>query len=599
MSLEELMNIQVISVTKQPEKFSAVASAIQVITQEDIQRSGATNIPEALRLATNLQVAQFRSNAWIISARGFNAPFSNKLLVMVDGRTVYSPLFAGVFWDAQSVLLEDVDRIEVISGPGGTVWGANAVNGIINIITKSSKDTKGLYVSAAAGDLLKDFGAARYSGTAGTHFSYRVFAQRSDYNNTTIANGTSNNDDWHLMQGGFRMDWSPSSQKDFMLEGNWYGGKQKTSPAISPMNGQNLLGRYTHHYSEKSELEIQVYVDRTWRRDVPSTITDKLETYDFDLQHRFSPDKHNTVVWGLGYRFQHNNISNGSVFAGFLPTQKDLNLYSGFIQDEIVLFNSKMKFTIGTKLENYSFSGFSFQPSGRIAWTPNEQNTIWAACSRAVRAPSRIDVDYYIPTYPVPPGSLNIHGGPDFKSEKLAAYELGYRAQPTDKLFLSIATFYNRYNDLYSVEPLPGTLTYETMNGVQGFSNGLELSGTYQLLKKWRLKGGYTYFFKRLENKPGHVSDFSTLGDDPKNEFLIQSIADLPAHLQFDVVARYVSTRPNPSAPDYFTCNAHLAWAGKKFEIAVTGQNLWRNKHTEYSTAEIPRNFYCKVTCHL
>ncbi|MDB5273441.1 MAG: TonB-dependent receptor [Chitinophagaceae bacterium] len=598
MSLEELMNIEVTSVSKKTEKLSEVASAIQVITQEDIRRSGATNVPEALRLAPNLQVAQLTSSAWIISARGFNAAFSNKLLVMIDGRTVYSPLFAGVFWDVQNVLLEDVERIEVISGPGGTLWGANAVNGIINIITKNSTDTKGVYASAAAGTFMNNFEALRLGGKIDSNFSYRAFIQHQDFNNTTLyPSGNDNTDKWGFTQGGFRTDWKASSSNALMLQGNIYDGLQKTSPSSSPMNGQNVLGRWTHDFSGKSSFTLQGYFDRTWRRDIPSTIMDKLETYDIDLQHRFALGKHQSIIWGAGYRFMHDNTENSTLFVGFVPPQRDLNLYSGFVQNEISTFRNHLKFTIGTKVQYYTFSDLSFQPSVRMAWTPNDQHTLWAACSRAIRAPSRIDVDYSIPTYPVPPGSPNVNGGPNFKSEKVTAYEIGYRLQPAANLFLSLAMFYNQYDDLYSVEALPGTLTYQIQNGTQGFSDGIEFSGRYQPFKRWKLRGGYTYFMKELWNKDNHSYDFSALGNDPQDQFLLQSILDLPWNFQFDITARYAGSRPNPYVTDYFTFDAHLAWLFKQFEFSVTGQNLWQQKHTEYSTTYIPQKIYGKITC--
>jgi len=598
MSLEELMSIEVTSVSKKTEKLSEVASAIQVITQEDIRRSGATCVPEALRLAPNLQVAQLNSSAWIISARGFNAAFSNKLLVMIDGRTVYSPLFAGVFWDVQNVLLEDVERIEVISGPGGTLWGANAVNGIINIITKSSKDTKGLYASVAAGNYMKDFAAIRFGGKIDSTFSYRVYLQQQDFNRTTLyPSGNDNNDQWGYTLGGFRTDWKPSSANSFMLQGNLYDGTQQTIPEKSPMSGQNVLGRWTHDFSERSSLSVQGYFDRTLRRDIPSTIKDQLETYDLDLQHRFALGKHQNIVWGAGYRFMHDKTENSTLFVGFVPRDRDLNLYSAFVQDEISAFRNHIKFTIGTKLQHYTFSDFSLQPSARLAWTPNMHHTVWAACSRSIRAPSRIDVDYRLPTYQVPPGFPNVNGGPNFQSEKVIAYEIGYRVQPANNLLLSLAMFYNQYDDLYSVEALPGTLTFEIQNGTEGYSNGLEFSGRYEVFKTWKLRGGYTYFFKELRNKPNRTYDFTALGNDPEHQLLLQSILDLPANFQLDVTARYTSSRPNPYIIDYFTFDARLGWVFKQFELSIVGQNLWQERHTEISTTYIPQKFYGKLTC--
>jgi iron complex outermembrane receptor protein len=597
MSIEELMQLKVTSVSRRPEKLKEAASAIQVITREDILRSGATNIPEALRLAPNLQVAQISANGWIISARGFNAAFSNKLLVMIDGRSVYSPLFAGVFWDVQDLLLEDVDRIEVISGPGSTVWGANAVNGIINIITRNARETKGLYLSAAAGNFMQDFAGLRFGGKTRSGLSYRVDAQRNDYKNTKGSNGTPNSDKWGITRGGFRLDWASREVNQFMIEGNVYGGSERTSPA-SPMDGQNITARFVHTYSESSGLTLQVYFDRTWRHDIKSTITDYLETYDVDLAHRFPVGKWNLINWGAGYRFMHNELDNDTQLAGFIPKKKNMQLYSGFIQDELSL-GSCWKFTLGTKLQQYTYSGFEVQPSARLAWMPDEENTVWAAVSRALRTPSRIDVDYYLPTYPVPEGVPNVSGGPDFISEKLIAYELGYHVQPGPKFYLSLALFYNQYNDLYSVEAKPGTVDYQIENGTEGYSNGIEWSGTCNLLSNWRIKGGYTYFFKQLRNKPGHVYDFSALGNDPKHQFLLQSFLDLPAGFQLDVTARYEGSRPNPAVPDYFTANARLGWTYRKFEISLNGQDLWQATHTEYLDARIPRNFYAKITCRL
>jgi len=596
LSMEELMNIEVTSVSKRPEKLTEVASAIQIITQEDIRRSGATSLPEALRLAPNLQVAQFNSYGWIISARGFNSIFSNKLLVMIDGRTVYSPLFAGVSWDAQNVVLEDVDRIEVISGPGGTLWGANAVNGVINIITKNAAKTQGLYVSAAGGTYLRNLVEARYGGNIGSKLFYRVYAQHFDRDNTFLENGDKNADKWGLTQSGFRMDWNASGNNTVSVQGNFYGGKEKTVPSHSTIDGQNVLAEWKHTFSEKSDFILQAYFDRTWRRDIPSTFSDELETYDIDFQHHFLIGKRNDILWGAGYRFMRNNILNSTEFVGFLPNRRNMDLFSAFVQDEIMLVPDRFKFTIGTKLQHNIFSGLEIQPSARLAWTPDEKQTIWGAISRAVRAPSRIDVDYHIPTYPVGPNVPNVAGGPNFDSEKLVAYELGYRVQPTSKLSLSLAAFYNEYDDIYSVEVLPGTQTYQIQNGIKGHSFGAELSGTLQVAQRWRLRGGYTYFYKELKNKPGHSFDPSSLGNDPKNQGLLQSMLNLPANFQLDITSRYVTNHPKPYIAEYFTFDTRLAWLYKHWEFSVTGQNLWEDKHQEFGL-EIPRSVYGKLSC--
>ncbi|HEY8402114.1 MAG TPA: TonB-dependent receptor, partial [Cytophagaceae bacterium] len=507
LSLEELMNIEitVTSVSRQPEKLSEVASAIQVITRQDILRSGATSLPEALRLASNLQVSQINSYAHVISARGFNAIFSNKFLVMIDGRVVYSPLFAGVFWDAQSVLLEDIERIEVISGPGVTAWGANAVNGVINIITRSAKDSQGLYLSASKGTFLENFGAARYGGKISDNFHYRIYAQHFDRSNTFFPQDSLNTDKWRFTQTGFRSDWQVNSANSLILYGNLYFGKEYTFPSASSIDGQNVLARWTHNFSDSSQFIAQAFFDRTWREDIPSTISDELYTYDIEFQHQFYIKKRHNIIWGGGYRFMADNTINATPIVGFVPAKRNMPLYSSFIQDEISLMKSKLKFIIGTKLQHNVFTDFEIQPNVRFAWTPIHNHTVWGAVSRAIRAPSRIDVDYHIPVLPVPPTVQSVAGGPNFRSETLIAYELGYRFQPTEKLSLSLASFYNFYDNLYTVEALPGTLTYQIQNGALGETRGIELSGAYQLLKNWRLRGGYTYFHKDLRTKPEHT----------------------------------------------------------------------------------------------
>lgn len=590
--MEELMNLEVTSVSRQPEKLTEVASAIQVITQEDIRRSGATSLPEALRLATNLQVAQLNSYASIISARGFNALYANKLLVMIDGRTVYSPLFAGVFWDAQSVVLEDVERIEVISGPGGTMWGANAVNGVINIITKSAEQTQGLYASGAVGTYLRKQGTIRYGGTLGSDISYRVYAQHSDRDHTFLPDGTEVADKWSLTQGGFRMDYKASEENKLMFQGNLYGGREQTLPKATTLDGQNVLGRWTRNFSE-SQLVVQAYFDRTWRR-MP-TIGFELKTYDFDIQHRFPLGKRQSILMGAGYRLMEDEVTNYTTSGGILPNYRRMDLFNAFIQDEINVVPNLLQLTLGTKILHNVFTKFELQPSARLAWTPNQQHTLWGAISRAVRTPSRIDVDYFIPTIPVPPDQPHVAGGPNFISEKVVAYELGYRVQPSSKLRLSLATFYNQYDDLYSVEPLPGTQIYQIQNGTEGTSWGAELSGTYQVLKQWRLRGGYTYFDKDLQSKPGRSFDHSILGYDAQSQILVQSILDLPGNFQLDVTSRHIGELAG-LAPDYFTFDVRLAWLFRQLEFSVVGQNLWEDRHKEWGT-EIPRNIYGRVSC--
>ncbi len=594
MTLEELMNIEITSVSRRPEKLGEAASALQVITSDAIRRSGATSIPEALRLAPNLQVGQVNSSQWIISARGFNAPFSNKLLVMIDGRTVYSPLFAGVFWDVQNVLLEDIDRIEVISGPGSTAWGANAVNGVINIITKDASETQGFYASAGLGTYLRRRFEARYGGKIGDDLSYRIYAMsiRRDH---TFAEEQASNDDWYIGQSGFSVEWQPSPADALTVHGNVYMGTHNNIPSASSVDGQNILGRWSHDFNERSQLVVQGYFDRTWRRDIPSTLSDEVETMDVDINHNFAHGRHHNFVWGVGYRHIRNSTYNRTLFVGIIPNTRDMPLYSAFIQDEISLFNSPLKLIVGTKLQHNIFSGLELQPSGRLAWVENGR-VLWGAVSRAIRAPSRIDVDYRLPVEPLPPELPSVAGGPNFDSEKVVAWEMGYRLQARQRFSANVSVFYNKYDDLYSVDSLAGTYTYQIQNGTRGTSHGIEVSGYGQIGERWRLRGGYTYFDKDLSNKPGHIYDFANLGLDARNRFFLHSALDLPANFQFDFTFRYIDPIPQLGTPDYMTFDARLAWVKNWLEVAVIGQNLWEDRHREL-IARVPRNIYVSATC--
>lgn len=594
MSLNELLNEQVSIVSKTPEKLSQVAASVQVISSEDIQRSGATSLSEALRLASNLEVAQVNARDWAISSRGFNNTLANKLLVMIDGRTIYTPLDAGVSWDTQSVLLEDIDRIEVVSGPGGALWGANAVNGVINVISKSAKDTQGTYVSAGAGSLLRDFGALRYGGNAGSHFFYRVYGQRFDRNNSLLANGNDAQDDWDLTQGGFRTDWYPSDANTLTFQADFYGGTERGLAADIDVDGQNVLGRWTYAISSESGVQVQTYFDRTWRR-TPNAFTEDLKTYDLDIQHHFPIGGRQSLVWGGAYRLMQDRIQN-STAAAFLPARKDLHLFSTFIHGETILLPDLLKLSVGTKVEHNDYSGLEIQPSVRLAWTPDERQTVWGAVSRAVRAPSRIDTEYYVPAPPVTPGTPNLAGGPHFDSEKLLSYELGYRIRPLDKLSLSWSTYYNFYEDLRSLDQITPN-NYTLGNHFRGEVWGTELSTEYQAMEWWRLRGGYNYINKHLWPHGGvGVSASVREGNDPEHQFSLQSILDLPAHFQFDVTGRFVSTLPSPRVASYVTFDIRLAWQYKTFEIALIGQNLCESKHVEFGTRQIPRSIFGKVT---
>lgn len=598
LSLEELMNQEVTIVTKRAEPLSESASAVQIITSDDIRRSGASSIPEALRLASNLQVAQVDSRQWAISARGFNNTVANKLLVMIDGRTVYTPLFAGVFWDVQDTFLPDIERIEVVSGPGATLWGANAVNGVINIVTKSARETQGIVAEAGGGSLLRDFAGARYGGQIGENLFFRLYGKYFDRENTVLPSGRDATNDWYMGQGGFRLDWLPTNGNALTVQGDAYGGSfEQPAPGDTTVDGQNLIARWTRTFSEESDLMVQAYFDRTRRRS-PNVFTEELNTYDVDFQHRFPLGHRQSLMWGLGYRLMEDEVGNSAALA-FRPAQRNLQLFSGFLQDEITLVEGKLFLTLGSKFEHNDYSEFEVQPSVRLAWRLDSRQTLWAAVSRAVRSPSRIDRDFYLPG--VAPHT--IAGGSSFDSEKLIAYELGYRVRPAERLSLSLATFFNDYDDIRSLEPFGGTNTFVIANQNRAEAWGVELSGNYEVVDWWRLRGGYTYLHKTVSVTGGgqDLNRGRAEGNDPHHQFVVQSAMDLPWNLEFDCVARYTDTLPEPRVPSYFTVDARLAWYPKpNIELAIVGQNLWDKQHPEFGASatrqEVPRSVYGKLT---
>jgi iron complex outermembrane receptor protein len=612
LSLEELMNIQVTSVSKRPEKLTEVASAIQVITADDIRRSGVTTLPEALRLAQNLQVAKVNASQWAISARGFNNVIASKLLVLIDGRAVYTPLYSGVYWDIQNVMLEDVERIEVISGPGGALWGANAVNGVINIITKSSKQTTGLFVEAGSGNLKPWFGNLRFGGKIGSKFNYRIYGTAFKEASTLLAkspkaDSTDAIDRWSIGQAGFRLDWQPGEKNNVTLQSDFYDGFPNPDGGITKgvvALGGNMLGRWTHTFSERSDFCIQAYYDNTIR-DFRNGFTEDLKTYDLDVQYRFHLGSRQEVIWGGNLRLMDHKTTSLPFFY-FDPERKQLHIYSTFIQDKITLIKEKLHFTAGCKFEHNAYTGMEYSPSARLAWTLKQTNTIWGSVSRAVRTPSRIEEDFHLllaANFPV------IQGTPLFESETVLAYELGWRTHPIEKLSFAISTFYNEYENLRSAEPgkLLNTYPITIGNGVEGHSYGVELSGSTQLLKWWSLKGGYTFLEKKLEIKPDSkdLNKGTNESDDANNQFLIQSMFDLPKRIEAGFVFRYVDVLVNRYVPSYMSLDAQLSWKATKWlQISVVGQNLLDDKHPEFipsspSPRLIARSYYGKITIRL
>jgi iron complex outermembrane receptor protein len=639
LSVEDLMNIEVTSVSKQPEALLQAASAIQVITSEEIRRSGATSIPEALRLADNLEVAQENSHDWAISARGFNANLANKLLVLIDGRAVYTPLYGGVLWNVQDYLLEDIDRIEVISGPGGTLWGANAVNGVINIITKSAKDSQGAYAQAAGGKELEELASVRYGAELAQDVYLRFYGKYVDRGDEVTSTGATAADSWHMGRGGFRMDSTPSAQNNLTLQGDFYSGSESYGTiGDAALSGGNLLGRWTHTVSDDSALSLQMYYDYTYLAQPfassppalyytgfpAASLTDVLDTVDVDFQYHFRLAERHQVIWGLGYRATHEVDEDASVVR-FSPPVLDQGLYSGFLQDEIMLAPS-VHLTLGSKLEHNDYTGFEVEPNTRLQWNFAPKEMLWAAVSRAVRTPSRYDHDLEVPSGLVdaPPPyqfpTYYLKGNPDFVAETLIAYEMGYRAQLTSRLSGSISAFYNDYDHLRSTSATPTTATYVFPypivfdNALEGETHGFELAVTYQLLEWWRLHGGYDFLKEDLHVQPGEVDATNATNEtaDPEQQVSLRSSMDLPREVELDAALRWVDQlhiNNGPTGgpvigivPSYLELDARLAWhATKRLEFSLAGQNLLHPYHVEYgfpspAREAIERSVFGKVT---
>ena len=651
MDLEALMKMQVTSVSRKSERLSNAAAAIDVITQEDIRRSGATSIPEALRLSAGLEVARQDAHTWAISARGFNDEFASKLLVLVDGRTVYTPLVASVNWDVQDLPLEDIDRIEVIRGPGATVWGANAVNGVINITTKSAKDTQGVLITAGAGTEDRGFGTLRYGGKLGENAYYRVYGKVLDRDSSALRGGGEANDSWWMSRGGFRLDWIPTEQNLLTLQGDYYGGElgqTVTVPLVTPpyltsltddvtTSGGNILGRWTHDFSADSQLALKIYYDHQDRDRI--VFAEKRDTIDFDLQHHFHIGERNDIVWGLGYNLTSDALRN-TQFVSFDPAERTTALYSAFLQDEITLIQDRLRMTLGSKIEHNDYTGWEIQPSGRLSLNITDKQTGWFAVSRAVSTPSRAEDDVRINRYVFPPGStppgapgpapvpviVSLLGSSDIEAKELLAFELGYRVQPHHRLSFDLATFYNVYDKERSLEAQAPDLSnfpaaiiqpYVINNMLEGETYGFELASTWQATDWWRIRANYTFWKLNLHKKPGSTDPLLEQQelDSPEHQVGIRSLMDLPHNVEFDTGLRYVDSLglrrryvaapgEDQSVPGYVVGDVRIGWRPSyNWEISLVGQNLF-NKHQEFAPSFLPSaqetlvetSFYAKVT---
>jgi len=638
LSLDELMNLDVTSVSKEAEPYEDAPAAIDVITNEQIRRSAATDLPEALRLADNLEVAQDASDGWAISARGFDANLGDKLLVLIDGRAVYSPLYGGVIWAVQDTPLPDVDRIEVISGPGGTLWGANAVNGVINITTQSAQATQGLYLEQAVGDQLEDQTTVRYGGVLGSDVYFRVYAEYSRRAGEALSDGSSAQDSSDMNRAGFRAD-TTSGPNQLTLQGDFYSGTEyEGATGDTGMEGGNLLGRWSRTLAPGSVLSVEAYYDRT-HLSIPSAasppkppyslgfpasaLVDDLDTYNLDVQHQLQLGSRNAVVWGMGYRYTHE-ADTGQSFLQFYPPVLEQRLYNVFAQDEIKLWPTG-RLTVGSKLEHNDYTGFEAEPSVRLQWSLPGKQSLWSAVSRAVRTPSRYDRDLLIPSglvnAPPPfqfPTSL-VRGSPEFVSETELAYELGYRAELSQRASVALSLFYNDYDHLRSTSETavstfyPYPLPIYFGNNLEGYTYGAELSADYQVADWWRLHAAYDPLKEHLYPRPG-TTDF-TDGHyetaDPDQRWSLRSSWNLPHRIELDATLRWVGslTVDNgptggtvvATVPSYYESDARIGWRPvERLELSIAGQNLLHAYHQEYgfptpTTEYIQRSVYGKA----
>jgi iron complex outermembrane receptor protein len=594
MSITDLANIEVSSVSKSAEPLSDAPAAIYVITHEEIVRSGATVLPEILRLAPNLQVHQTSAAAYTLTARGLAGDpvaqnFSNKLLVLIDGRSVYTPLFSGVYWDMQDVLPQDIERIEVISGPGSTLWGANAVNGVINIITRHSSDTQGGYAEATAGNLGRS-GSVRLGGRIDERTTLRVYARSLFDHETQTPAGFGADDDWSRTQAGFRLDWAASATAGLTLQGDVYGADIGRGTAQDEhLDGRNILARWTQTSASGGQLQAQAYYDRMGRVGDNNGGGFFVDTYDLDVQHSIPLNASNQLVWGGGARFSHYDIDGASV--AFAPPSRTLNLFDVFAQDTLSL-TSRASQVLGLKLEDDPYSGLTAMPSVRLAYRASDTSLVWAAASRAIRSPTPFDRD----VVESQGGAVLLYGNPNFEPEKLTAYEIGARVQPTPRLSFSVSGYFNVYDDLRTVEIDRATFFPITWgNLMHGHTWGLDAWGSYQAAPWWRLSASYSLLEKDLAFDPGatRILGVAQAGDDPRHRAMLKSSMNLGSRFTLDAALRYVSALPEPFVPAYTELNGRLAWhVSDRVELGLSGWNLLHDRHVEFPQGNaIPRSF--------
>jgi iron complex outermembrane receptor protein len=634
-SLEDLMNVQVTSVSKREQKLSKAGAAIYVINQEDIRRSGAVNIPDLLRMVPGVHVAQINAHTWAISIRGFTDKYGDKVLVMIDGRSVYTPLTSGVNWDQQDVPLEDIDRIEVIRGPGGTVWGANAVNGVINIITKSSKATPGGLISAGVGSQEGAQGLIQYGGGIGRNGAYRVFGNYANLGNSPAPGGESITDGWHKAHAGFRSDWQLSPKDTMTVQGDLFQSREGQTidtlltndlPREAILDDQitvgagNVLGRWDHSLSNGSSTTLQVYYDGYDRRE--RGLGEIRNTVDVDFQHHLTLGSRHNIEWGGGYRVTSDNITPGYA-TRYTPAQRTENLFSTFVQDNIGLTPS-LGLTLGTKIEHNSYTGLEYEPSGQLVWNLNDRQTLWVSASRAIRQPARADFHLRadVAAFPLDGGGFGIvelTGNVNRNAERLYDFEAGYRAQVIPRLSLDVTAFSSYYHGLqtnepgvpfFTMDPAPFHLVVPTIfdDNAHAHNYGAEVSTNWSVTHRWRISPGYSFLQMHVAGDPASQDpDPGAIAkESPKHQFQIRSFLNLTRKLDWEAAVFEVGglkDSGNGATPSYTRIDSRLGWrVGESLELSIVGQNLLSPAHAEYhDTFAIlhtlaPRSVFCKVT---
>ncbi|HVT88853.1 MAG TPA: TonB-dependent receptor [Tepidisphaeraceae bacterium] len=631
MSLEDLMNVEVTSVSKTKQRIADAPAAVYVIAQEDIHRSGISNIPELLRMVPGMDVARVNGSEWAISSRGFNDIYANKLLVLMDGRAVYTPLFGGVFWSQIDYLAADLNRIEGIRGPGATLWGANAVNGVVNITSKTANETQGAIFKTRVSNE-NTATAFRYGGKLDPETYYRVYGKYRTIDNQTFANGDDAHDGWDSFTSGFRIDRNPSSDNTYTLQGDVFSnraGQTLNKPLFTPPfsksifptfdeSGGNLLGRWTHKNGDDSEFSLQAYVDRFYRAAPPAKVDQN--TFDIEAQHDFQLSPNHHLTWGIGYRFVSDAVENSdNVFTD--PTHRDAHQANLFAHDKITLQSERLYLFLGSKLEANTYSGLEVEPGARLLWTPNKQHSIWGAVSQAVRTPARVDENIsssfaMLPTQTLPL-LLSSKPNPGLESEHLTAFELGYRFQPNKRFSFDVSTFFNQYDDLIgytsgdpiTVDPSPIPHLNQQIrahNALYGETYGAEVSGTLGITDNWRISTSYSFLQASIHHHGSAISgqEDSIQGSSPRNQFQIRSYYDITRNLELNVSAYYMDNTPAWDVSAYWRLDAGVTWRpNENTELSIGIQNALDNHHPEFGgpsqtnlATEIPRTIYMQAS---